>query len=222
VVGDLITVGCDRFMEAISAIVDGEQPAIDRRLVDAHARRCERCAAFRTSMLATRHRMTLREVPSVAAPSARANRLTAIADRAAAWQVPRVLLAVVVVEIVVLSLGDLLASGSDDGAVHSARHLAAFSIAYAVLLALVVMRPARARTALPVAAVLALAIVITAAADLVAGRVPLAGETLHIPEIVSVFLIWLLASPDRRLATVRRRPDAADRRRVRSVDRAAS
>jgi len=51
---------------------------------------------------------------------------------------------------------------------------------------------------LPVAAVLAAALVITAAVDLADGRIPLAGEALHVPEVLSVLLVWLLASPGRR------------------------
>jgi predicted anti-sigma-YlaC factor YlaD len=137
--------------------------------------------------------------------------------------VPRILLAVVAIEVVVLSIGDLVRGGDDTSAVHSARHLAAFSLAYAVLLILVVMRPARARTALPVAGVLALALAITAVADLVAGRVPLVGEALHIPEIISVLLIWLLAVPTRRIPLRHGRPEAAAGRRpvLSRVDRDA-
>ena len=48
---------------------------------------------------------------------------------------------------------------------------------------------------LPVAAVLAGALVITAVVDLVDGRVPLVGEAQHLPEVVSVVLVWLLAVP---------------------------
>lgn len=196
---DLGSVGCERFVEAISAQIDGEEPGIDQRLVDAHVARCASCREFRRSMQGVRRRMVVREVVATPDASRRVAKLAAVADRAAAWQLPRLLLAVVAIEVVVLSVGDLVAGGDDSGAVHSARHLAAFSLAYAVLLLLVVMRPARARTALPVAGVLALALLFTAVADLVAGRVPLVGETLHIPEIISVLLIWLLAVPTRRL-----------------------
>lgn len=215
--------GCDRFVEAISAIIDGEEPGIDERLIDAHVARCASCSAFRDSMQGVRRRMVVREVTSTPDASRKVAKLAAIADRAAAWQVPRVLLAIVAIEVVVLSVGDLVTGGGDSATVHSARHLAAFSLAYAVLLVLVVMRPARARTALPVAGVLALALAITAVADLVAGRVPLAGETLHIPEIISVLLIWLLAVPTRRLPLRLGRPEAAPRQRpvLTRVDRDA-
>jgi predicted anti-sigma-YlaC factor YlaD len=215
--------GCDRFVEAISAIIDGEEPGIDERLIDAHVARCANCRAFRDSMQGVRRRMVVREVTTTPDASRKVAKLAAVADRAAAWQLPRILLAVVAIEVVVLSVGDLVMGGDDSASVHSARHLAAFSLAYAVLLMLVVMRPARARTALPVAGVLALALAITAVADLVAGRVPLAGETLHIPEIISVLLIWLLAVPTRRLPLRLGRTEAPPRQRpvLTKVDRDA-
>lgn len=204
---------CDRYVEAISAVIDGEDPGIDERMIDAHVARCASCRAFRDSMQGVRRRMVVREVTATPDASRRVAKLAGVADRAAAWQLPRILLAVVAIEVVILSVGDLVRGGDDSAAVHSARHLAAFSLAYAVLLVLVVMRPARARTALPVAGVLALALLITAVADLIAGRVPLIGETLHIPEIISVLLIWLLAVPTRRIPLRQGRPASDDGQR---------
>jgi hypothetical protein len=62
-----------------------------------------------------------------------------------------------------------------------------------VLLFVTAIRPARARTALPVSVVLAAAIGITALSDLIQGKIPLVGEALHVPELLSVILVWLLA-----------------------------
>lgn len=50
---------------------------------------------------------------------------------------------------------------------------------------------------LPVAAVLAGALFVTAVVDLATGTVPFINETLHIPELLSVLLVWLLAVPRR-------------------------
>jgi predicted anti-sigma-YlaC factor YlaD len=201
---------CDRFVEAISAMIDGEEPEIDPRLVDAHVARCGSCADFQRSSESARRRLVVREVRAVRPVndlSGRVRSLTAVADRAAAWRLPRAVLAVVAIEVIVLSVGDLVAAGGDGERVHDARHLSAFTIAYGVLLLGVVVRPARARTALPVAGVLAAALAITAVADLAAGRVPLVNETLHLPEIVSVILIWLLAVPGPRRWGGRRQRD---------------
>jgi peptidoglycan/LPS O-acetylase OafA/YrhL len=127
----------------------------------------------------------------LAAPVARS---AARADRASASLLVRAVLAVVAVEIVVFALPDLMAGDESGEVAHGSRHLGAFAIAYAVALLVVVVRPARARTILPVAAVLAGALVITAVVDLANGNVPLAGEALHLPEILSVGLVWLIAN----------------------------
>ena len=186
---------CDRWREAISAIVDGEDPEIDERLVGAHVRRCAGCQEFRRLAEHTRRAARVHAAPPMPDLSRRVSRLAAIADRASAWSLVRAALAVVAIEIVALSVPSLLATGDP---VHDTRHLGAFAAAYGVGLLVVVARPARARTMLPVAAVLAAALVITAAVDLADDRIPLAGEALHVPEVLSVLLVWLLASPGRR------------------------
>ena len=108
------------------------------------------------------------------------------------------LLAVVAVEIIVVSIPALL--GDEPAAsTHASRHLGAFAVAYGAGLLVVVARPARARTMFPVAAVLGCALVITAVVDLAQGHIPLVGEAAHVPELVSVILLWLIAVPPRRL-----------------------
>lgn len=141
--------------------------------------------------------------------SRRVARLAAIADRAASWSAVRVLLAVVAIEIIVFSFPDLVL-GEDSGAAatHTARHLGAFTVAYAVALLVVVVRPARARAVLPVAAVLSGALLIGAIVDLVQGRVPILDEATHLPELFSVLLLWLIASPSPRLRGRGRPPQA--------------
>ena len=99
------------------------------------------------------------------------------------------------IEIIALSLPALVLGDEADTSAHGARHLGAFTVAYGVGLLVVAARPARARTMLPVAAVLAGALLITALVDLANGRIPLVGEARHLPEIASVVLVWLLAVP---------------------------
>ena len=110
----------------------------------------------------------------------------------------RGLLAVVAVEIIVVSVPALFGD-KEATSTHAARHLGAFAVAYGVGLLVVVVRPARARTMLPVAAVLAGALVITSLVDLAQRRIPLVDEAAHLPEVVSVVLVWLIAVPPRRL-----------------------
>ena len=80
----------------------------------------------------------------------------------------------------------------------------------------VVVRPARARSILPVALVLAGAQVIAAAVDLISGRIPVVGEMRHLPQIISVFLIWYLAVPTGRRGRTAGAP--TDKPRLEIVD----
>jgi predicted anti-sigma-YlaC factor YlaD len=191
-------VDCASWREAISAMADGEDPGIDARLVRAHLDRCAACRAFRDDVEALRRPVRVRSATPMPDLSRRVVKRNALADRASAWGAVRLLLAVVAVEIAVLSLPALVLGEDADATTHEARHVGAFGVAYAVALAVVVFRPARARSILPVAAVLAFAMTMTAAVDIAQGRVPLVGETLHLPEIVSVLLVWLLAASPRR------------------------
>ena len=176
---------CDRWREAISADVDGEDPGLDRRLLAAHLARCPGCRSFATAV--ARPRTT----PAPPDLSRRVRKLAAAADRAGRGSIVRVLLTVVAAQIIVMSLPALVIGDER----HAARHLGAFTAAYGVGLLVVAVRPARARTLLPVAAVLAGALVISAVVDLVDGRIPLVNEAQHLPEVVSVVLVWLLAVP---------------------------
>jgi hypothetical protein len=192
---------CLSWREEISALADGEEPEVDAQQLDAHLVTCAPCRAFQQNIHILRRAM-LGTAPQMTDLSGRVTKLAAIADRAGKWSIARGLLAVVAVEIMVLSLPALILGEEHATSVHAARHLGAFSIAYAAGLVVVVARPARARTMLPVAGMLAGALLITGIIDIAEGRVPLTGEALHIPEMISVGLVWVLAVPTRRRAEV--------------------
>ena len=181
---------CAQMQEAISAIADGEEPEIAADAVEAHVASCAECRAHREFVHSTR-RGGLHE----AAPQADLSGLVVNTARSLdgmwRWSLARVVLAVCAVWVIVSSLIDLF--GHADGDVHDARHLGAFTLAYGVALAVVVVRPARARTVLPVAIVVSGALLVTAAIDVIEGHVPLVHETLHLPELVSVVAVWMLA-----------------------------
>jgi predicted anti-sigma-YlaC factor YlaD len=196
---------CDRWQDALSAMADGEDPGVEPRLVEAHVAHCNSCSTFAQAIDGSRRRAVVHAAPHMPDLSRRVSKLNAIADRASRWSVVRALLAIVAIEVIVVSLPSLVAGDGEVDA-HDARHLGAFTIAYGVALLVVVVRPARARAMLPVAAVLAGALLITAVVDLARGVVPLIDETTHIPEVISVVLIWLLAVPAPRRARTTQRP----------------
>ncbi len=186
---------CETYMAALSAIADDEAPGIDRRLVDAHLADCASCRVFVEQLSVLRGRTRISEAPRMPDMAKRIVKLNAIADRSRKWSTVRALLGVVAVEIIVSSVPELVLGQGGSASAHAARHLGAFSVAYAVGLFVVVIRPARARAMLPVAMVLAGALLVTAVIDVIEGRVPLIGEAGHFPELLSVAFIWMLARP---------------------------
>ena len=186
---------CQRWQEAISAVIDGEAGGVDERLLAAHLARCAGCRQFRAD--AERSERALRVRPAGMMPdlAQRVVKLNAVVDRAGRWGLVRITLAIVAFQVIALSLPALVLGDAAATSSHSARHLGAFSVAYGVGLLVVAVRPARARTMLPVAQVLALALVVGSVVDVFDGSVPFTGEVLHFPELASVVLVWLLAIP---------------------------
>lgn len=177
-------------------MLDGEDPGVEPALVDAHVDHCAECAVFLTAATTLR-RSLLHEATPMADLAPAVVKAARVADRRSAWGLARLLLAFCAAAIIGWSVPDLLGHGHAEGA-HAARHLGAFTVAFGVSLIVVVVRPARARSMLPVAMVLGLTLLITATVDLVGGRAPLIGEMTHVPELASVVLLWLLGSPARR------------------------
>jgi predicted anti-sigma-YlaC factor YlaD len=192
---DWRNVDCSRWRDAISALADGEQADIDERLVTAHVARCPACQSYREAIQSSPGVVLDSDPAEMPDLSKKISKLSAAADRAAHWSVLRIVLAVVAAQVVAFALPALILGEEQGVATHAARHLGAFGVAYGVALFVVVARPARARSILPVALVLAGAQVLGAIVDLATGKIPLVGEARHLPQIISVFLIWFLATP---------------------------
>lgn len=166
--------------EAVSAYADGEATGYDPGLIASHLAGCERC------------RSLVAVGPADPGLASRVAARVADDDRSRVHVVVRAALGAIGLALIAAAIPDL-AAGHDDGmSVHAARHLGSFTAAYGVALLVVAVRPARARTVLPVSVVLAGALVITALIDVLDGHVPLVGEAWHLPELASVVLVWLL------------------------------
>jgi predicted anti-sigma-YlaC factor YlaD len=190
---DLGDMACAQWIAAVSAEADGEDPGVDRRLLEAHLLTCPSCRAYRDQVGGLRRAAVVGPATDMPDISVHVARLNAVADRASRGWLVRTLLALTAAAIAATAVPHLLGHGGES--VHESRHVGAFSVAYAVALLLVVLRPARARAIFPVTLVLAGALLITAAIDVIEGHVPLVSEAAHIPELVSVGLVWLLARP---------------------------
>ncbi len=186
---------CDSWLEAISARADHEPLGLDEHLLDAHLETCPSCRTFAAHTDALRRKMRVTPAPEIPDLSRQVVKLNSVADRVSRWGIARAFLALLAIETVILSIPALVLGHDGGGSPHAARHLGAFTVAYAAGLFVVVIRPSRARAILPVAFVLATALTITAIVDVAEGHIPLLGEAVHIPELLSVLLVWLIARP---------------------------
>lgn len=183
---------CADYQDAISAIFDGEDPGIGGGSLEAHVTRCPNCAGFRNS-LEVLPRRRLEAAPQMPDLSVVVTRRHVLAERRSASILLRLLLAGVAIEMLVAAFPALVLGRDAMITTHAARHLGSFSVAFAVGLAVVVFRPARARAMLPVAVILAGGLAITAAIDLAEGHAHFFAESAHLPGLMSVVLLWLMA-----------------------------
>jgi len=188
---------CEPWREAISATADGEPAAIDSRLVEAHLASCPGCRAFAANLHELRRATAVSAAPQLNDLSADVVRAARAYDRRSVWWVLRLALGVVAVQVIVLSLPALLLGHSSGSDQHAARHLGSFSVAYAIGLLVVALRPAKARGMLPLAAALAGCLAVTALIDVANRRTPAIAEIHHVPEIVGLVVVWVLAMPKR-------------------------
>ncbi|HRE01672.1 MAG TPA: hypothetical protein PLV68_10255, partial [Ilumatobacteraceae bacterium] len=110
---------------------------------------CPSCRAFADDI----HRVARAAAiaPAEATPDLTGHivRAARASDRRSVWWVLRLGLGVVAVQVIVLSAPGLLLGHAEGADAHTARHLGSFSIAYAIGLLVVALRPAKARGMLP-------------------------------------------------------------------------
>lgn len=207
---------CTVAMEAISAQIDGEGSPVAEADLARHLISCASCREFESEIALGRRSSILGPAPEIADLSVSVTRANATAERRGGWTLTRILLALVALSVIALSVPGLLLGEDGSTPSHDARHLGAFSMAYGIALLVIVYRPSRARAFLLVTLVLAMALLITAIADVLVGHVPLVGELIHIPELLSVFLVWDLARRQP-LGPIAGAPGAGDEQRPPSL-----
>lgn len=184
--------GCDRFREALSARIDGEDPGIPDDRIDAHLDVCADCRAWAAAAGALRS-----HVASTSQPSLEADVLAGLLDEAAPrpgrrsvseW---RVALAVIGLAQLVLAWPGVL--DDSHAAAHAANELASWDLGLGVGFLLLAWLPNRAWGALPVVSVMVAFLVGTSLADLIAGRAELAHELVHPFQLVGLACSSVLA-----------------------------
>jgi predicted anti-sigma-YlaC factor YlaD len=196
---------CEACREAISALLDNEDPGIDPALVQAHLAACAACRADTTQAGRLQRWLWLR--PAEPVPDLTPAILARIGPtepdpRQGAQREVRIALAVLAGLVAVLPLPAPLLGDEAGVPLHLARELGAFQVALAVGLLLVAWQPRRRVQLLPVLAVLSVCPAVIAALDVAGGRTPASAEGHHLVQLAGLGLVWLLAYPSGRARPV--------------------
>jgi len=192
---------CERCREALSALLDGEDPGLEPSLIDGHLTSCVACRTYERR-LADLHRMTrVRQAepvpdlatgivaqlePASAGPSRTDPGSANPHDPVLGWL--RSGLTFVGVLIVILSAA-LLVSNS----VENPAHLAAWDLAFGGALLFAAWQPDRARGLLPMALLLVGSMTAASLIEINDGHPATHGLVFHAAELVGVLLLALLA-----------------------------
>ncbi|MBV9097206.1 MAG: zf-HC2 domain-containing protein [Frankiaceae bacterium] len=184
--------------ESISARLDGEAPPLDDAVVAAHVADCGDCAAF--AVAAERLHRRVRVSSAQALPDLTERVTAAVANDAAIrrrlwrqWQGTRALLAVVALVEVVMAVPVLLLGHDAAAPVHVAHELGSFDLAIAIGMLLAAYRPRLASGMVPIVAIIALLLLLTAGSDVALGRTQLSDEMPHLLDVGGFLLLWRLA-----------------------------
>lgn len=194
-----VDVRCDQAREAISAILDDEDPGLPVAAVDGHVAGCAQCSAWRDSAAAIT-RMTRLE-SAVAIPDVTAAVLDRVPmPRPSRWPARlRWALGLIAVGQFAVGASQLLApTGTVAASVaamaggHLSHETGAFNVALAVVLMWVALRPAQAGTQLPVLLTFVAVLTFAVGIDLLDGEVGWARLTTHVPVVVGLVCTVLL------------------------------
>ena len=188
---------CAFAREAISAMLDGEDPGADPVEVDRHLAGCAECRAWRDAA----HEVTRRVRLTAAQPAARRTREVAAAVQASqrrwrirAFPLYRIGLVAVAAAQLAITVPCLLFGQDRSAPVHVAHEVGSFGAAMAVGFLVVAWRPGRALGMRALVGAAALLLVATAVIDLASGRTTAADEAPHLLAVAGWLLIRGLAA----------------------------
>jgi predicted anti-sigma-YlaC factor YlaD len=202
---------CTDVRASLSAVLDGETPALPADVVDHHRESCAECRAWGERVTAL-HR-SLRVQPAAPEPDRTEEILAALPRRRPVVDEHvaglRVITLIIGIVQLIASIPLLFASNTamgghvmDDG--HLERHIGVFALAMAVGLLVVAWRPERARAMLPILGVLVAGLVWSCFGDIWNDR-PVPGNLVaHGADVAGFAAVWLLARADGHTERARR------------------
>ncbi|MQA14575.1 MAG: hypothetical protein GEV09_10500 [Pseudonocardiaceae bacterium] len=197
-------VSCDQVREAVSALLDDQDPGLRQAEVDEHLAGCGDCRRWRHDAARVTRLARLAPVGDGVDVSAAVLDRVPLARRSRSRGLLRLVLLAVALTQLALGITGLTPAVLGRGATaqgipmlgadgHLGHELAAFNVAIAVALLWIVFRPARARGPLPLLAAFVLVLAAMSVADLVAGRVGWDRLAIHLPTVAGLVLAVLLA-----------------------------
>lgn len=183
--------------EAVSAMLDGEDPGVAGSDVDLHLESCEECREWRDAA----HEVTRRARLVVAPPVPRRAGEVAAAVRARTgrrWRLrpgmlPRLGLVAVAAGELAITVPCLLLGQDRSAPVHIAHEMGSFDAALAVGFLVAAWRPGRALGMRALVGAAAALLVATAVIDLLTGRTTLSDEAPHLLVVAGWLMIHRLA-----------------------------
>ncbi len=193
---------CDEVREAISAQLDDESPGCSPAVLDEHLAGCADCQAWREQA----HRVTrrVRVTPAGLTPGDDEALLAVVLAERARVRTTRRRRLTLRAGLALVALAQLVLTGlllgldhggmaGMSGMQHMDHELIAFNAALAVGFGFAALRPGRARGMVPIAGIVALAIVAAALIDIIDGSIGTLHETQHVLLVVGWLLLWAVA-----------------------------
>lgn len=192
----LVVVNSCPWWEQVSAGADGELPEAERAAADAHATTCPDCSASLRTLGTLRPSMhAATAIDSSGASVLDPERLS---DREQRWlggRWARRLLVVAAIVIVVDAIPTYISGEGVSAESHAARHLAAWQIGFGVGLFVAAWVSRMSHAMLALAATFATLTVVAKAIDMIGGHRGPWADSVHLVELVGVFLLWRLTPP---------------------------
>ena len=196
---------CDRYREALSARLDGEDSGMSQSVIDAHLAGCSDCRSWAEAAGALSPDGSAAPGPALR-PGVMSELLDLTVDLRdrqrgdGGWRVG--LLAVAVLQLVVAWPG--LLPGDGIVSAHAAHELASWDLGLAVGFLALAWMPGRAWGALPVVAAMVLFLTGTSISDILAGHAELEHEVTHALQLAGLLCLWMVARRNPRSSFVLR------------------
>jgi predicted anti-sigma-YlaC factor YlaD len=193
--GDFVPMRCSRFREALSARLDGEDPAVPETRIDGHLATCPDCRRW----AAAAGSLPARTEAPVAATTPDPGVLAALLEEGRPGRTPLVsvrewriaLATIAAVQLLVTAWPGLLSGGH--ASAHLAHMLTSWNLGLAIGFLFLAWQPSRAWGSLPLVALLVACLMGASVLDLFSGDPLLGRGSVHLLELAGLGCLWMLA-----------------------------